>query len=77
MWVFVRPITEQHDFFRTHFSLPRMDNDRAIHADLLLEHRVRVIPIGAMLTDEKPKCVGLVWLDRCRGEIGHTIVLIG
>ena len=50
--VLVGPVREQHDVFavvREWLRLARLDDERAVEPALLLEARVAVIPVGAVL----------------------------
>ena len=58
------------------FAIFRFDHDRSIHAALLLQVGVTVIPIGSSLPERKFKDPRLARLDRRRGDVRHAILRI-
>src|SRR3546814_9484603 len=54
-------------------GINRIDDDRAVMADLLLEPRMAVIPVGAVLDDWELVGEGGPWLDAREADAGHAV----
>src|SRR3546814_19031041 len=54
-------------------GINRIDDDRAVMADLLLEPRMAVIPVGAVLADWELVGEGGPWLDAREADAGHAV----
>ena len=75
-WIFIRPVAQQHDVITVvteGLGLLGIDDQRAVYADLLLQPRVTVIPVGTVLVDLELVLIHAVRGDAMEAQARNTI----
>ena len=75
-WIFIRPVAQQHDVITVvteGLGLLGIDDQRAVYAELLLEPRMAVIPVGAVLVDLELVLIHAVRGDAMEAQARNTI----